>query len=251
MFREMRRKRQLLPQEQALEILENGTSGVLALSGDGGYPYAVPLSYVYQEGTLFFHCAKAGHKLDALRRCSKASFCVIDQDQVVPPEYTTYFRSVIAFGRTRILEDEAEKQAAIWLLAEKYCPGDSPEHRQEAIRREAGGLCLVSLSIEHMTGKQAFSFYNRKTGKAVRLVLRPTPAEYQTKEERFRYLQDAAPASLFDVKPAVLSLPKKARLFQSLPCDGCGEVTAEHLLRLENGKKLCLDCFRAYNRFDV
>ena len=74
---------------------------------------------------------------------------------------------------------------------------------------------------------------------------------YQTKEERFRYLQDAAPASLFDVKPAVLSLPEKARLFQSLPCDGCGEVTAEHLLRLENGKKLCLDCFRAYNRFDV
>lgn len=103
----------------------------------------------------------------------------------------------------------------------------------------------------HMRGKQAFSFYNRKTGKAVRLVLRPTPAEYQTKEERFRYLQDAAPASLFDVKPAVLSLPEKARLFQSLPCDGCGEVTAEHLLRLENGKKLCLDCFRAYNRFDV
>ena len=119
------------------------------------YKRQVPLSYVYQEGTLFFHCAKAGHKLDALRRCSKASFCVIDQDQVVPPEYTTYFRSVIAFGRTRILEDEAEKQAAIWLLAEKYCPGDSPEHRQEAIRREAGGLCLVSLSIEHMTGKQA------------------------------------------------------------------------------------------------
>ena len=103
----------------------------------------------------------------------------------------------------------------------------------------------------HLRGKQAFSFYNRKTGKAVRLVLRPTPAEYQTKEERFRYLQDAAPASLFDVKPAVLSLPEKARLFQSLPCDGCGEVTAEHLLRLENGKKLCLDCFRAYNRFDV
>ena len=103
----------------------------------------------------------------------------------------------------------------------------------------------------HLRGKQAFSFYNRKTGKAVRLVLRPTPAEYQTKEERFRYLQDAAPAALFDVKPAVLALPERARLFQSHPCDGCGEVTAEHLLRLENGKKLCLDCFRAYNRFDV
>lgn len=112
MFRPMRRHRQQLSQGDCAAILSRGTSGVLAVAGDGGYPYAVPLSYVYQEGTLFFHCAKAGHKLDALRRCSKASFCVIDQDQVVPPEYTTYFRSVIAFGRTRILEDEAEKQAA-------------------------------------------------------------------------------------------------------------------------------------------
>lgn len=109
MFRPMRRHRQQLSQGDCAAILSRGTSGVLAVAGDGGYPYAVPLSYVYQEGTLFFHCAKAGHKLDALRRCSKASFCVIDQDQVVPPEYTTYFRSVIAFGRTRILEDEAEK----------------------------------------------------------------------------------------------------------------------------------------------
>lgn len=114
-----------------------------------------PLSYVYQEGTLFFHCAKAGHKLDALRRCSKASFCVIDQDQVVPPEYTTYFRSVIAFGRTRILEDEAEKPSCHLAPGGEILPRRQPEHRQEAIRREAGGLCLVSLSIEHMTGKQA------------------------------------------------------------------------------------------------
>ena len=106
MFRPMRRHRQQLSQGDCAAILSRGTSGVLAVAGDGGYPYAVPLSYVYQEGTLFFHCAKAGHKLDALRRCSKASFCVIDQDQVVPPEYTTYFRSVIAsagpvFWRTR------------------------------------------------------------------------------------------------------------------------------------------------------
>ena len=77
MFREMRRKRQLLPQEQALEILENNTSGVLALSGDGGYPYAVPMSYVYNDGKIYFHCAKAGHKIDAIRSCDKASFCVV------------------------------------------------------------------------------------------------------------------------------------------------------------------------------
>ena len=99
MFRPMRRGKQLLPPEESIQILEQGTSGVLAVAGDAGYPYAVPLSYVYTDGKLYFHCAKSGHKLDAIRRNSKTSFCVIGQDAVVPLEYTTYFRSVIAFGQ--------------------------------------------------------------------------------------------------------------------------------------------------------
>ena len=82
-------------------VLSRGSHGVLALAGDEGYPYAVPISYVYEGGKLYFHCAKSGHKLDAIARCPKASFCVVDQDQVVPQEYTTYFRSVIAFGTIR------------------------------------------------------------------------------------------------------------------------------------------------------
>ena len=89
MFRDMRRKNQLLPQEEAEAMLRQGTSGVLSLLGDGGYPYGVPLSYVYHNGKLYFHCAKAGHKLDAIRREGKCSFCVIDQDQVVAEKYTT------------------------------------------------------------------------------------------------------------------------------------------------------------------
>lgn len=84
MFREMRRKKQLLPEEEAIAILKEGTFGVLALSGDDGYPYAVPISYVYEGGKLWFHCAKSGHKLDAIRREPKASFCVTAQDKVVP-----------------------------------------------------------------------------------------------------------------------------------------------------------------------
>ena len=104
MFREMRRKRQALPQEGMDAVLQKGTSGVLAVSGDHGYPYAVPLSYVYDGKALYFHCAKAGHKLDGIRRDAKASFCVIDQDQVVPEEYTTYFRSVIVFGHPAGME---------------------------------------------------------------------------------------------------------------------------------------------------
>ena len=155
MFRAMRRRRQQLPREEAEAILARGTSGVLAVAGDGGYPYAVPLSYVYQEGKLWFHCAKSGHKLDALRRCEKASFCVIDQDRVVPEEYTTYFRSVIAFGRVRILEDEGEVQAAIHRLARRYHPTDSQEHRREAIQKEHSALCMLELTVEHLTGKEA------------------------------------------------------------------------------------------------
>ena len=74
MFREMRRKRQALPQEGMDAVLQKGTSGVLAVSGDHGYPYAVPLSYVYDGKALYFHCGKAGHKLDGIRRDAKASF---------------------------------------------------------------------------------------------------------------------------------------------------------------------------------
>ena len=121
MFREMRRKRQQLSEKEAAAVLERGTSGVLAVLGDGGYPYAVPLSYVYQDGKIYFHCAGSGHKLDGIRNCDKVSFCVIDQDEVHPEKYTTYFRSVIAFGKARILEED-EKRKTILLLTEKYCP---------------------------------------------------------------------------------------------------------------------------------
>ncbi len=155
MFREMRRKKQELPDNEVLRILQEGTSGVLAVSGDDGYPYAVPLSYVFDSGKIYFHCAKSGHKLDGIRRNSKVSFCVIDQDQVVPEEYTSYFRSVIAFGRIRILEDEQEKLAAIEKLAAKYTPDDSPAQRRHAIEQEWSPLCMLEMTIDHATGKEA------------------------------------------------------------------------------------------------
>ena len=107
-FREMRRKRQQLSEETCVRILETSTSGTLALQGDGGYPYAVPISYVYVNGCLYFHSALSGHKVDAIKNCDKASFCVIEKDEVHGEEYTTYFRSVIAFGHIHIIEDEEE-----------------------------------------------------------------------------------------------------------------------------------------------
>ena len=162
MFRELRRKRQALSNEACSEILHRGTSGVLALAGDEGYPYAVPISYVYDGEKLYFHGAKAGHKLDAILREPKASFCVIDQDQIVPEEYTTYFRSVIAFGRIRILEDEEEKRAAIEKLALKYAPDDSAENRRRAIDREWKPLCMLEMSIDHLSGKEAIELVRKR-----------------------------------------------------------------------------------------
>lgn len=161
MFREVRRKKQSLDREETIAVLERGTSGVLALYGDDGYPYAVPLSYVYDREKIYFHCAKSGHKLDAIRREEKASFCVIGQDQIVPEEYTTYFRSVIVFGRIHILEDEREKREAIERLALKYAPDSTAESREEAIQREWAPLCMLEMTIDHMTGKEAIELVKK------------------------------------------------------------------------------------------
>lgn len=162
MFRTLRRKRQELSPEESIDILRRGTSGVLALLGDNDYPYAVPISYVYEDSKLYFHGAKSGHKIDAVRNCDKASFCVIDQDKIVPEEYTTYFRSVIVFGRIRIMDDEAEIRKAIQALAVKYYPDDSEVERQKAIDREWAPLCMIELSIEHISGKEAIELVKAK-----------------------------------------------------------------------------------------
>ena len=161
MFREMRRKNQALSLEECILILNNGTSGVLAVSGDNDYPYAVPLSYVYHDSKIFFHCAISGHKLDAIARNEKVSFCVIDQDNVVPQEYTTYFRSVIVFGKARILEDEAEKRSALEKLAARYSP-DYEQGRLQEIDKQLKRVCVVELAIEHMTGKEAIELVRTK-----------------------------------------------------------------------------------------
>ena len=102
----------------------------------------------------------------------------------------------------------------------------------------------------HMRGKQAFSFYNRKTGKSVRLVLKPKP-EGMRKAESFAYYQGLEPKEMFDVKETSISLPEKARLFDSYICDCCGEVTGANWIHLAGDKKLCMDCYESYDRFNV
>ena len=102
----------------------------------------------------------------------------------------------------------------------------------------------------HMRGKQAFSFYDRKSGKSVRLVLKPAP-EGMTRQDSFAYYQACQPADMFDVKETTIVLPERAMIFNSIICDKCGEKTSENMIRLQDGKQLCLDCYCEYKRFDV
>lgn len=150
----MRRNRQQLSREECERILGRCTSGVLAVAGDGGYPYAVPLSYVYADGAIIFHSAMQGHKVDAIRRDNRCSFCVIEQDDIKPAEFTTYFRSVIAFGRISILENTDEKVQALRLLGRRYSPGDESGLQHE-IDKSLDHVLLLRLDIDHLSGKQA------------------------------------------------------------------------------------------------
>lgn len=159
-FRPMRRKRQELAQEESITILQKATSGTLALLGDNGYPYAVPISYVYHEGKLYFHSAVEGHKVDAIRQCDKASFCVIEQDEVHPEKYTTFFRSVIAFGKIHIIEDETEKLQMARMLGNRYNP-DQDEALQKELENGLARMLMIRFDIEHLTGKEAKELMNQ------------------------------------------------------------------------------------------
>lgn len=160
-FRKMRRSRQQLSKSECDAILSMATSGTLALLGDNGYPYAVPISYVYTDGKLYFHSAKTGHKVDAIRQCDKASFCVIDADDVHPSEFTTYFRSVIAFGKIQIIESENERMHAASLLGGRYNPGDDTGLQKE-LEKGLSHMLILRLDIEHLTGKEAIELVRKK-----------------------------------------------------------------------------------------
>jgi uncharacterized protein len=154
MFRELRRKKQRLPESETIAMLESCTSGVLALEGDADYPYAVPMSFAYEDGKLFFHSAGAGHKIDALGRHEKVSFCVIAADDVVQSTFTTHYRSAVVFGRARVVTDESEKRHALVCLAKKYSP-DYLDEADREIERDWERVCVIELAIEHVTGKAA------------------------------------------------------------------------------------------------
>ena len=154
MFRKMRRVKCELEKKSAEKILREGLFGVLAVSGDENYPYAVPINYAVEDNKIYFHSATEGHKIDAIKNNSKASFCVVDKHDVISEEFTSYFTSAIAFGKIRISDDDSEKIHGLELLADKYCPKVSDELREKEINR-FNAVAILVFEIENLTGKAA------------------------------------------------------------------------------------------------
>lgn len=142
MFREIKLKKRKL--DHAAEILESGEYGVLATSGEDGYAYAVPLSYVY-DGAIYFHCALAGHKIDNIEYNDKVSFCVVGRAKTLPEKLSVDYQSVIVFGRAKITDGE-EKHRALRKLVKKYAPGSN-------CQTDGEDVAVVKIEIEHISAK--------------------------------------------------------------------------------------------------
>ena len=153
MFREMARKKQQISEEECVKILTNEPRGVLSVLGDDGYPYGLPINHFYNEddGRLYFHSGKKGHKIDALLRCDKASFCAYDQGYKKPGDWALNIKSVIVFGRLRVVEDHEKALEISRRLSYKFT--DDARYIEDEIVRSGPGVLVFELIPEHMTGK--------------------------------------------------------------------------------------------------
>lgn len=151
MFKEMRKKDREVFGEDIEKILTNGEYGVLATVGENGYPYTVPLSYVYQDNSIYFHCAKEGHKLDNIEKNPKVSFCVVTDTEVLPGKFSTNYKSIIAFGEAKELTGDL-KRDILFKFIEKYSQSFIEEGKRY-IERAQDSAKIVEIKIEHITGK--------------------------------------------------------------------------------------------------
>ncbi|WP_298501162.1 pyridoxamine 5'-phosphate oxidase family protein [uncultured Methanobrevibacter sp.] len=151
MFRKMRRHRQELSADECRDILTREPRGVLALLGDDDYPYALPMSHVFVDGKIYFHGAKKGHKIDAVKKHSKVSYCVMDKGVRNENEWWYTFKSVIVFGKIKTLTDRDEKIAKLTHLGDKFFP--THDETVDEINRLLDKTEVFEITIEHMSGK--------------------------------------------------------------------------------------------------
>jgi hypothetical protein len=149
----MRRFKQQISEEECIRVLREQPRGVLSMIGDDGYPYGIPLDHWYseKENKLYFHCAKVGHKIDAITACDKVSYCVMDEGFRRCGEWALNINSVVVFGRIRIVEDEEKKREICTNLIRKFT--DDEEYLQKELANAFPRVNCLELSIEHMTGK--------------------------------------------------------------------------------------------------
>ena len=152
-FRPMRRFKQQISNEACIEVLKQEPRGVLSMIGDGGYPYGVPMDHFYSEedGKIYFHCAKEGHKLDAITECDKVSYCVMDQGFRKEGEWALNIRSVIVFGRIKTVTDPEKTKWICTNLVRKFT--DDEEYLQHELTHALPRVLCLELIIENMTGK--------------------------------------------------------------------------------------------------
>lgn len=154
MFRTIRRKNKIIPDTEARQLLKAEKRGVLAVNGDDGYPYALPVNYFYDEENekIYFHGAKIGHKVDALKKCDKVCFTVYGNEQHKTGEWAPYLESVIVFGRCHLIDDAKITSERVRELAEKYYP--NKEEIDVEMEKSIRAVQLYEITIEHLSGKQ-------------------------------------------------------------------------------------------------
>ena len=153
MFRQMRRFKQQISDGECIRILNEQPRGVLSVIGDNGYPYGIPLDHWYSEEDhrLYFHCAKEGHKLDAIKACDKVSYCVYDEGYRKEGEWALNINSVVVFGRMHVVEDEWQKRIICENLCRKFT--DDESFLEKEMKNAFPRVCCLEIEIEHMTGK--------------------------------------------------------------------------------------------------
>lgn len=152
MFKEMRRKSKETSEEEALNILEKADSGVFSSISKNGYPYGVPVNYVYLNEAIYIHGAKEGHRLENIRENSKSSFTVVSYEEVIPSNFETFYDSVVVFGKAFEVIDEEEKTQALLKFMDKYSI-DFLEKGKIYIEKSKDHTSLIKIEIIHMTGK--------------------------------------------------------------------------------------------------
>lgn len=153
MFREMRRYKQQISEEECIEILKEQKRGVLSVLGDDGYPYGIPMNHWYCEadGKIYFHGAKVGHKIDAIKRCDKVSFCVYDEGYRKEDQWSLNINSVVIFGRIKLVEDEEKTIEICSELCRRFT--DDEEYLRQELKGSLIHVQCLELTVEHMTGK--------------------------------------------------------------------------------------------------